>query len=147
MGHLRFLAGLHRCNMEVGGGEVKVWWSKWRGVGEIVDEEAGIIWAGVGSGYKQCLKEIKQRKLITQKGLTWWGRKKQAGENFLHVMAKIICDQLPTFSLKHPSGNDKDFVIAHITKNIDTNNVSSGQISTHVACVLLAPRPEEDSRL
>ena len=48
------------------------------------------------------------------------------------VMAKIVCDPLPTFSSKHPSGNNKGFVITHITKNIDTNNACCSQMSTHM---------------
>jgi len=42
------------------------------------------------------------------------------------VMAEIVCAQLPTFSSKHLSENCEDFVIIHITKNIDTYSVRSG---------------------
>jgi hypothetical protein len=67
-------------------------------------------------------------------------RKKQADRKLSSPgMAKLVCDRLPTLSSKHPSGNKEGFVIAHITKKVDTNNVCCGQRSFAI--------PGEDSFL
>ncbi len=84
------------------------------------------VLGSVGSGHisKQSVKDRKQRKIhCPKKGFNDGVGKKQADRKLsLPLMAKIVCDRLPTFSSEYPFGKQQRFVIMHITDTIDTNN-------------------------
>ena len=74
-------------------------------------ETSGLAWV-----FKlQTLFEINQTKKNNnpKKAKLLRQEKSRRTKTVFSSDGKIICDQLPTFSLQHPSGNDKDFVITN----------------------------------
>ena len=142
MGSLRFLAGIHRCNMGGGG---------WRGDdtngGRLVNllmrgqETSGLAWV-----FKlQTLFEINQTKKINnpKKAKLMWQEKAGGWKLYSPVMAKSYVTNYQHFLYSTHRETIK-ILLSQITKKVDTNNVCSGQISTHVACFSLRVLKQTD---
>ena len=97
-------------------------------------ETSGLAWV-----FKlQTLFEINQtKKNNNPKKLNCWGRKKAGGRKlYSPVMAKSYVTNYQHFLYSTHRETIK-ILLSQITKKVDTNNVCSGQISTHVACFSL----------